>query len=74
MAPITVRYGVNFLSREDLAGYTVAQIREEVAGGLGVPADAQARVNNVQAAPDHEVVAGSTVEFVKIAGEKGLAS
>jgi len=68
---VIVKYGVNVLNKPDFVGMTVSQIRDEVTDVLNIPDEAQVRVNNVAASPDHEVSAGSTVEFVKQAGEKG---
>ena len=71
MANVTVKFGVNKLEKADYVGMTVQEVRDEVSDVLNIPADAQARINGVAAAPEHAIAAGSTVEFVKIAGEKG---
>ena len=70
-ATVTVKYGVNTLSKPEFVGMTVNEIRDEVQDILNIPDDAQVRVNAITAAADHQVAAGSVVEFVKVAGEKG---
>ncbi|MCY3018792.1 MAG: hypothetical protein NTW87_07160 [Planctomycetota bacterium] len=69
--PVTVRHGVNSISSDSVAGKTVAEVREEVSDLLNVPGTAQVRVNGSPAGEDNQIPEGSTVEFVKIAGEKG---
>ena len=68
---VTVRHGVNSISSDTVVGKTVAEVREQVEEVLNVPASSQARVNGNPAADDDEIADGSTVEFVKVAGEKG---
>lgn len=68
---VIVKYGVNTLNKADYVGMTVSEIRDEVTDVLNIPDDAQVRINGITAAADHQVAAGSTVEFVKVAGEKG---
>ena len=70
---ITIRHGVNSLTLDHLAGSTVEHVREQVADMLNVPASAQVRVNGSLADGDTILADNSTVEFVKIAGEKGAA-
>lgn len=71
---ITIRFGVNTLNREDLSGSTVRDIRDMVGEALSVPSNASVRVNNCTANDDTVVCDGSTVEFIKPAGEKGAQS
>ncbi len=68
---VTVRHGVNTLTLETLAGKSVAQVREEVGDLLNVPETAQVRVNGLPAVDGQSVPEGASVEFVKVAGEKG---
>ena len=69
---VTVRHGVNQLTLNTLAGKTVAEVRGEVASLLNIPASSQVRINSA-IADDTDIVAESAVvEFVKVAGEKGV--
>ena len=68
----TVRHGVNSISSDSVAGKTVADVREQVEEVLNVPVSAQVRVNGAPAGEDDTIADGSTIEFVKIAGEKGI--
>jgi molybdopterin converting factor small subunit len=68
---VTVHHGVNSISSNTVVGKTVAEVREEVSELLNVPASAQVRVNGSPAGEDDEIADGATVEFVKVAGEKG---
>ena len=71
---VTVRHGVNSVSLSSLSGKTVAEVRSEVASLLNVPPSAQVRING-SIADDTDVVAeNASVEFVKVAGEKGVVS
>ena len=69
---VTVRHGMNQLTLNTLAGKTVAEVRSEVASLLNIPASSQVRINSA-IADDTDIVAESAVvEFVKVAGEKGV--
>jgi len=68
---VTVRHGVNQVTLNTLAGKTVAEVRNEVASLLNVPASAQVRINSAIADDTDIVGENATVEFVKVAGEKG---
>jgi molybdopterin converting factor small subunit len=68
---VTVRHGVNSTSSDSVAGKTVAEVREQLEEVLNIPESAQVRVNGSPAGEDNEIADGSTVEFVKVAGEKG---
>lgn len=68
---VTVRHGVNSLSLDSLAGKSIGEVREEVADLLNVPEHAQARINGSPAGEESTVSEGASVEFVKVAGEKG---
>jgi hypothetical protein len=68
---ITVRHGVNTINADSVAGKTVGEIREQAADILNIPDNAQVRVNGAPAQEDTVVADGATVEFVKVAGEKG---
>ena len=68
---ITIRCGVNSLTRSDLVGHTVADIRDEFADSLSIPDNAGAKVNNCNAGLDVVVCDNAVVEFVKVTGEKG---
>ena len=68
---ITIRSGVNSLSRDDVVGHTVEDIRDDFGDALGIPDNAAAKVNGCSAPLDTVVCDGATVEFVKPSGEKG---
>ena len=68
---VTVRHGVNTLTLNTLAGKTVAQVREEVPSLLNIPASSQVRVDSAVADDTDVVAENATVDFVKVAGEKG---
>lgn len=67
----TIRHGVNSITLDSVAGKTVGEVREQVEEVLNVPDSAQVRVNGNPADEEDEIADGSTVEFVKVAGEKG---
>jgi len=71
---ITVRHGVNTLTLENLAGKSVGEVRGQVEDLLNVPDTAQARVNGVPTGEETVLSDGASVEFVKVAGEKGAAA
>jgi len=68
----TVRHGVNTTTLDSLAGKTVAEVREQVAELMNVPDSAEVRINGSPADEDTVIGENSTVEFVKVAGEKGV--
>lgn len=68
---VTVRHGVNQLTLNTLAGKTVAEVREEVGSLLNVPESAQVRINGAVADDTDVIAENASVEFVKVAGEKG---
>ena len=68
---VTIRYGVNSMTLDHLDNRSVREIRDEVTGILSLPENAQVRINGAPASEDQCVPAGSNVEFVKTAGEKG---
>lgn len=70
---VSVRYGVNSLNLDTLAGKTVREVREELGDLLNIPEAAQVRINGAAATDDNTVADGASVEFVKTAGEKGAA-
>ena len=67
---ITIKHGVNSLTL-DLAGQTVGEIRERVQDVLNLGDREEARVNGVPTGDATVVNEGQTLEFVKVAGEKG---
>ncbi len=69
---VTVRYGVNSLSRADLVGRTPQDVLDEVADALNIPNDVAVRVNNCDARLGDLISDNSVVEFVKASGEKGI--
>lgn len=67
----TIRYGVNSVTADSVADKTVGEVRAQVEQLLNIPASAQARVNGSPADDATVIPNGSTIEFVKAAGEKG---
>lgn len=73
MGSITIKYGTNTCT-VDLGGRSVCDIRAMAADLLNLPDDVQARINTVGCENEDDIVQiGSTVEFVKRGGEKGIA-
>ena len=70
---ITIRHGVNTINVDSAAGKTVGEVREQAADILNIPENAQVRVNGAPADESTVLSDNSTVEFVKVAGEKGAA-
>ncbi|MGD0089945.1 MAG: hypothetical protein ABSE73_08500 [Planctomycetota bacterium] len=70
----TIRHGVNTTTLDSLAGKTVGEVREQVSELLNIPESAQVRVNGAPASEEDVVGENSTVEFVKVAGEKGASN
>lgn len=70
---VTVKHGVNSITLDNLAGRTIREVREEVGDLLNVSDSAQVRINGAPATDDNGVADGATVEFVKVAGEKGAS-
>jgi hypothetical protein len=68
---VSIRHGVNSTSSDSVAGKTVAEVREQVEEILNIPDSAQVRVNGSPAEEEDTITDGATVEFVKVAGEKG---
>lgn len=71
---ISVKHGVNTLNVDTLSGRSVQEILDEVGPVLNIPIGSQARVNGQPAEMSASVSDGSSVEFVKVAGEKGMFS
>lgn len=70
---VTVRYGVNSLTLDHLAGRNVREVRGQVEALLHVPEQAQARLNGQPVSEETCVSEGAALEFVKAHGEKGAA-
>jgi molybdopterin converting factor small subunit len=68
---ITIRHGVNTIAVDTAVGKTVEELRDQVSELLNVPDSAQVRVNGAPVDDDTVLQDNSTVEFVKVAGEKG---
>ena len=68
---ITIRHGVNSPVFEGLAGLSVGEIRRRAEEVLNLSGQEEARINNIPADDETTVPEGATVEFVKVAGEKG---
>ena len=68
---ISIKHGVNTLNLDGLSGQTVGQIRERVTDVLTMGSNEEARLNGNPVSDDTTVSDGQTLEFVKVAGEKG---
>ncbi|MCK6499232.1 MAG: hypothetical protein L6Q38_07100 [Nitrospira sp.] len=68
---VSVRHGVNTLTLDTLAGKTVREVRSDLGDLLNIPESAQVRINGAVATDDNAVADGASVEFVRLAGEKG---
>ena len=69
-----VRFHRTVIEREVRTSDFIAEIRTQVAEALNVPRSAQARINGDPADDEDTVPDGATIEFVKVAGEKGLVA
>lgn len=70
LGSVEVMYGAE--SQElAIAGHTVADVRSHLKHVLNIPADAQARVNGELKDGDYVLQENDTLEFVKVAGQKG---
>lgn len=65
-----VRWGV-YQDEDNYVGRNVGQIREELGGIWGIPADAQVYVSDQQVDNNYTIKNGDTVEFIRRSGEKG---
>ncbi len=68
---VEVVYGVNKVSRDDLNGKTVEDIRELFADALSIPEDATPRINGTEVGACSTLRDGDVLEFTKKHGEKG---
>ena len=71
---VNVRHGVNTLSLDNLVGKTVGDVRDQVEDLINVPESAQVRLNGSPVGDDATIPDHATIEFVKVAGEKGRAA
>ena len=55
----------------EVAGLTVAEAREQLAGPFHIPPGVAVNLNGEQVGGDARLRAGDTLEFVRSAGEKG---
>jgi len=70
LGSVEVMYGAE--SQElAIAGHTVSDVRSHLKHVLNIPADAQARVNGELKDGDYVLLENDTLEFVKVAGQKG---
>jgi molybdopterin converting factor small subunit len=70
LGSVEVMYGAE--SQElAIAGHTVGDVRSHLKHVLNIPADAQARVNGELKDGDYVLQENDTLEFVKVAGQKG---
>lgn len=57
----------------DVAGQTIVAVRDFLSDALNIGSEALALVNGKKRKEDYKLQGGDTLEFVKEAGEKGLA-
>lgn len=69
---ISVKHGVNTMQLDGLAGLSISQVRERVEEVLNMGGHEEARLNGSPASDEAIVSEGQTIEFVKVAGEKGV--
>jgi hypothetical protein len=69
---VRILYGIHALE-VDVAGRTVAEIRQALAQPLNISPRAVAVVGGEVVAEGHLLQAGQQLEFVRLAGEKGCA-
>jgi hypothetical protein len=67
---ITIKCGINTLQL-DIAGQTVSDIRVKCTSALNISEDMSARIDGLLAPETLPVEDDSTLEFVKVAGQKG---
>lgn len=70
---VSIRHGVNSITLDSAAGRTIGEVRRQVADLLNVPETAQVRLNNVPSHNEASIPDHASIEFVKTAGEKGVA-
>ena len=66
----TVLYGAEE-QEHNITGHSVAEVRKGLKAIMGIPADAQARVDGKVVDGDYILQENETLEFVKVAGQKG---
>ena len=71
MGKVQVTHGVNSNSF-DVAGQTVAYVRENLETLYGIPAGAVALVNGEQVTEDFVLKASDAIDFVRDSGTKGM--
>lgn len=69
---VRILYGIHALE-VDVAGRTVAEVRQALALPLNISPRAVAVVGGEVVAEGHLLQAGQQLEFVRLAGEKGCA-
>jgi hypothetical protein len=67
----TLISGPSRLTGQTLTGKTVAQVREQFASALNIPAKASVTVNGVAVAETQVLVDGEEIVFAKPLGQKG---
>lgn len=69
---VTVGYGI-YEERFEIAGKSVAYARANLSALFNIPAEAKARIDDVQVNNEQEVILtpNSKLEFIKAAGQKG---
>ena len=69
---VTITCGVNTVPSQKAVGMTVREVANLFRDQLAIPNDAKVLVNGRNANMDVTLSDGSTLEFVKHQGEKGL--
>jgi hypothetical protein len=70
---IRVVHGANESYFDNLSGKTVGSVRKNLREVFNIPGDAEAKINGKTVGDDFILEAGSNLEFLKSAGEKGIA-
>lgn len=68
---VRVTYGVHTLEAQ-VGGRTVGDVRAALSQALNISPEAIAVVDGAEAGADHVLKAGEQLEFVRLAGEKGM--
>jgi len=71
---LRVVHGLNDQSFDCLFGRTVGQVRKALREVFNIPSDASAFLGGVEVGDDHVLGETGTLEFVKVAGVKGLGA
>lgn len=71
---VRVIHGANERYFDHLTGKTVGSVRKSLRDAFNIPGDASALINGKEVGDDFILASGNSLEFVKMAGEKGVNS